>query len=342
MLLLSLFTLLILAIPSISAELEIVSKNDCLIELKGKIDKGDSAKLATLVKDTKIGNYEALSTSISEVALCLDSEGGSYSEARKLASIIHGVGIPTYIEKNAECLSACAYLFMAGRFLGNEIDGPSRVLEVKGKLGFHAPYFEEEVLAKKEYSPNDVLSYMELSNAIVADMIEFSNNRTAYEHSTLFKSSLIAELLKKKRSEFVYVDTVEAAGRWGIEISGASYPDVLTEDHYVQACTNFHHWWRDIPSDSSNYDSYSLFIDELKTKIQFGDKMIDVEFFQFIVAGESEITCSVNKNSEEGVVQLCLQDGENGITFGTCPDFDIALPRYYIYSPDKKLSELSD
>lgn len=74
-------------------------------------------------------------------ALCLFSSGGDLSEAMKLGELFQGFMM--VVEEGAECLSACAILFMSApareRVYLHISANPGRFLHYAGTLGFHAP-----------------------------------------------------------------------------------------------------------------------------------------------------------------------------------------------------------
>ena len=114
--------------------------------LAGKIVSGDFDRFYALARDlnltAKPNSGEPVNTAVS--ALCLDSPGGKWIEGRQIALFVHKYGIATRVLAGTECYSSCALVFMAGRSLGGEVDGPRRILHVQGRLGSHAPEYEAE------------------------------------------------------------------------------------------------------------------------------------------------------------------------------------------------------
>jgi hypothetical protein len=130
-----------------SADIRIVSEEldtevDCNIRLNGRIEVGDAERLTSLLskfsQDTSTGPY-----------LCLDSEGGDFAEAILIVEAIlqpHKInGVHTVVDAHKSCLSACAFIFMAGMECIGTGDkcSPARSLHVTGRLGFHAPRAED-------------------------------------------------------------------------------------------------------------------------------------------------------------------------------------------------------
>ncbi len=75
------------------------------------------------------------------LALCLFSNGGDLAEGTRLAAMFEGWMM--VVEDRAECLSACAILFMSApasnRVTMYAADNPGRYLHYRGMLGFHSP-----------------------------------------------------------------------------------------------------------------------------------------------------------------------------------------------------------
>lgn len=64
------------------------------------------------------GDGERITSAINRIqpsVIVLHSRGGIVAEAMEVADIIHDRGIITYVPSRAECLSACVYVFSAGR-----------------------------------------------------------------------------------------------------------------------------------------------------------------------------------------------------------------------------------
>src|SRR5215469_2646528 len=74
--------------------------------------------------------------------LCLNSPGGSYDEALKISEFVLNRHLSTAVEADASCLSACVIIFLAGNTSSAGLIVPARRLNVAGKVGFFAPYYE--------------------------------------------------------------------------------------------------------------------------------------------------------------------------------------------------------
>ena len=132
---------LLSVLPARAAEVGPGKAAVCELKLEGPIEAGDGEKLsAALSALGSSGGFDSL-----HVRLCLNSLGGNYDEALKLMTVLlTHTNVATVVDAGAECYSACAFLFLAGNAQASE-DGeltPNRTLDVRGTLGFHAPYLQ--------------------------------------------------------------------------------------------------------------------------------------------------------------------------------------------------------
>jgi hypothetical protein len=166
--------------------------------------------------------------------LCLDSRGGSFIEALKIVEYLlngEGQGIATIIESKAECLSACALVFMAGTSKSDHGLYPLRSLHAQGRLGFHAPFIPRDAIAKGSHSAETVLSAyraaLSATQKIIALLGRSGEIEGRYQEEPWMKSSLIQTMLAQGENEMLMIDTVDKAGRWAIEIYGISRPETF-------------------------------------------------------------------------------------------------------------------
>ena len=164
--------------------------------------------------------------------------------------------IGTRIEKGTwNVPSACAIIFMAGTSRGEDWDQPKRLLHVGGSLGFHAPY-----LSLKEHGglliegrQRPFLTWP--TGDSVASPRSLPTNPLFHSESWI-RGSLISEIYSKGRDELSFVDTVDKAGRWDIELYGYNSKK-LALPHLAQACYNFQEWVQDRPGQKYKPDAYS-------------------------------------------------------------------------------------
>jgi len=235
---------------------------DCRMTIEGEIVEGDAERfrqmlsdyvLSRLPADISDGNevYGAMET----VRICLDSPGGSISEAIEMADTlafgyrVHediGPRMPEYwlsslfvwrvgtaVPAGARCESACAILFMAGGdFLDLSVSSngrdPNRLLHVDGRLGFHAPSL---VVPDGDYTEETVSQAFNLAvdavQAIAARMDRYRISPTLFER-----------LVSTPPSDMFYVDTVGEAASWHIGLAGAPLIEDPSEGNIDWVCRN--------------------------------------------------------------------------------------------------------
>ena len=214
------------------------------MKLEGAIEAGDSEKLsAALSALGAAGGFDSRN-----VSLCLNSLGGNYDEALKLmTTLLTFTNMATVVDAGAECYSACAFLFLAGNAQRSE-DGelaPNRTLDVRGTLGFHAPYLQTGT--GTDVTAATIENFRRGVSAI-AKMLEIDRRE-------LIPRGLLAKALQVGANELLYVDTVEKVGVWSIKLKGYKPPAALTSKMLDQACrskdlwTNFSHTVLGRPAD---------------------------------------------------------------------------------------------
>lgn len=199
----------------------------CNLRIKGDIVDGDLQRLQGAVRRSGRGPGD-------QFDLCLDSRGGSFIEALKIVEYLlngEGQGIATIIESKAECLSACALVFMAGTSKSDHGLYPLRSLHAQGRLGFHAPFIPRDAIAKGSHSAETVLSAyraaLSATQKIIALLGRSGEIEGRYQEEPWMKSSLIQTMLAQGENEMLMIDTVDKAGRWAIEIYGISRPETF-------------------------------------------------------------------------------------------------------------------
>jgi len=188
--------------------------------------------------------------------LCLNSPGGNFIEGLRIAEYFMTVGanneVTTYVEDKAECYSACALIFLAGRL--NDRGGetyPARFLNVGGQLGFHAPYINPSTLEDRSYSRTELAQIYKVAISSVTAAIQLFDERTLGgpkgndDNRPWVSSSLFIEMLKKNPDELLNIDTVGKVGRWGIGLVGVRETNTLPNSALRQACDNTSAWQND-------------------------------------------------------------------------------------------------
>jgi hypothetical protein len=223
--------LLVPVLPARAAEVGPGKAPVCELKLEGPIEAGDGEKLSAALSTLgSSGGFDSL-----HVRLCLNSLGGNYDEALKLMTVLlTHTNVATVVDAGAECYSACAFLFLAGNAQASE-DGeltPNRTLDVRGTLGFHAPYLQTGT--GTDVTAATIENFRRGVSAI-AKMLEIDRRE-------LIPRGLLAKALQVRANELLYVDTIEKVGVWSIKLKGYKPPAALTSKMLDQACRNKDMW----------------------------------------------------------------------------------------------------
>jgi hypothetical protein len=246
----------------------------CDVRLSGEIEAGDALRLVAALQAVDWSSAPAkrprIETEITYFGgkdiprLCLDSPGGSFSEAINfLTETLHTVSYASVLEPLAECYSACALIFLGGHLhSGDGYIEQYRRLDVSGKLGFHAPYVAPT--AAQKVDPAMVgKSYTEGVQA-VADLLD--------REPLLFPRSLLAEFLRVGPDEFYTIDRVGQLSAWNIGLTGYRRPTVMTEKQIEHVCNNQR--MRDDPQLYTGYMSFEAEPEQTSDPIPLSDKLI--------------------------------------------------------------------
>lgn len=222
----------------------------CTIQMDGAMQAGDADRLK-----------EALGTSApGQVNLCLNSPGGSFSEALRVIEFIAKAGRPirTIVNRGAECYSACALVLMGGRDAENK---PDRKLHIRGTVGFHAPFI-------KPGAANYDASVLERANRESLRAIASFLKTNPKE---FFPEDLLVKSLLKPPNEFLSVETVRDAGTWQIDLIGYRKPKRLTKAGLDQACASDLSWNQQLESTPNSKDTAPIALKTGRLRLTFKD-----------------------------------------------------------------------
>ena len=205
-----------------AAEIKRIDDRVCTILFKGEIVYGDAQRLWNLAPDH---------TDI----LCLDSQGGSFSEAISIAERLDGGWIGTRLEEGAECLSACALIFVAASQF-EEIHVPIRSKHQKARLGFHAPY---ALPPRGQYTEQSIAEAFRVGTEAVALMMRLGTVEGRFGYQGVFPNDMLIQILEKGPGEFYEIDRPERAKALGIKVFGFQAPEWTQ----AQVCTACDHWF---------------------------------------------------------------------------------------------------
>lgn len=186
---------------------EVVAREPCDISITGVLQPGDSAVFKRLLTEG----------GCSFSTLRLDSPGGSLSEALKIAEGIYRTR--TVIGDGAECLSACAILFMTGRACSGapQTCNPLRSMHKNAVLGFHAPFLEAS--GGDQLVARDV-SYSQAAEVFAGILEKLSRisaevRMTGYDKD-IIPLSLLTRMFVTPPQELYLVETNDQLFSWDI------------------------------------------------------------------------------------------------------------------------------
>ncbi|MCB1418542.1 MAG: hypothetical protein KDJ74_05890 [Notoacmeibacter sp.] len=221
--------------PGFTELTRVVTDYPCTHRYSGMVEKGDARIFAQL--EIPAGNF---------AQICLDSPGGSFIEAISIARILSEKLVGTRIGAGQRCESACALIFMAGSFNSFESGNYRwRVLHPQGRLGFHAPALQVE---GGNYDSASITQAYDLAMATVARFIFDLILRKDFEDGPMMKVSLLGHMLNTPAAKMFYIDTIDQAARWDIDIGSIAVSGVASAPVLTQACENVWRWLHDEPA----------------------------------------------------------------------------------------------
>lgn len=206
----------------------------CKIHAEGPIGHGDGERLQAVLETTPLALEE-------EPVLCLDSLGGNLAAGIRLAEVVYDAGWTTYIAAGAECLSACAYVFMAGQLQHAEQRAIyRRILHPEGRLAFHRPVLPDGVGNVPVSSFETVQEPYDAAIENVLDIVALANRRPNGEAFPMMRSDLLQQVFSQEDG-WLEIDTVDEAGRWDITVEGI-LPARLDRESATHACAHYSKW----------------------------------------------------------------------------------------------------
>lgn len=190
----------------------------CNLILEGLVQIGDLDKLKNAVNSDQYPR------------LCLNSPGGSYKEALRIAKFLMDESIGTAVMEKDVCASACAIIFMAGSapWKGrlNRFMHPSSI------LAFHAPYLPGTL--GRHHMRGDIAVAFQAGIRAINRLIRLAEGTVP----NFFPNDLLRAMLDKGPNETYAIDTVGKAIRYRIHLFGGRTPP-LTESNFCNACVNY-------------------------------------------------------------------------------------------------------
>ena len=213
--------------------LEGVEKGACSYRFSGEIKNGDERLFDQIV-------FDRLRSAEGGSGLCLSSEGGSFDAALKIAQLlIENGGFPTHVLENDKCLSACAFIFMAGRDCGGECDlglSVAREIAPGATVGFHAPYLNLTEEAGDTFDRKTVQAAYGVALSQISRLMAFTDERL--QGVPVIPPRFLERILAVGPKQILTIDTISDAIESGIDIRLTNYPLKLNDDQILHVCDN--------------------------------------------------------------------------------------------------------
>jgi hypothetical protein len=230
----------------------------CDLILDGDVEQGDAASLQQ--------NFQAIVGKMNAFSffLCLRSSGGDLGEAVKIAQFVlqtQRPSIATVVEDGQTCASACAIIFLAGNAPARVGAFPQRFLHPRGKLLYHSSRLD-----LSRFSDKDLLAFLTEQTpdprglkgkivdlykdglrdvqSVIATFQRFTSQREDLGDRWV-RPSLFLEMFAQDADEWICVDTIDAVGRWNIQVYGYQPPQSPRKQDYSNVCRSAYHWRSD-------------------------------------------------------------------------------------------------
>ena len=167
-------------------------RNDSHIEISGAIRSSAVAKLVAILPEAQRAAKSFTHSGEPVVRVFLSSRGGEILAAIQLGRLVRAQGAEVWVDKGAECSSACILVLAAG---------VSRLAVPGAKLGIHRPYFQPDefaglshVQAQERYSAlsygvREYLTQMGVAESLYDAMIRVPSQNMQYMSRDFAESS---------------------------------------------------------------------------------------------------------------------------------------------------------
>jgi hypothetical protein len=170
------------------------------------------------------------------VTIQLNSEGGNFEEALKIASIVQDKLLTTALAPQAICLSGCAIIFMSGRSSNSSYFMISRQMHPTAILGFHAP--ANPTMGGKLDSEELQSAYSSAVDQVGRKLMDIARFRDESWRNPVMKPGLVTEMMSHSADNFFFIDTVGKAAAFEIALDEAGGPTPLNSENRRSACQN--------------------------------------------------------------------------------------------------------
>lgn len=299
-----------------------VDEKGCQIIINGVIENGDFDKIRSIFDTGITFDPSGGEVGASGPYICMDSPGGSLSEAIKIATLIKDRSM-TVVLPNAHCESACSIIFMAGS-LNGEV---SRKIYSSSKLGFHAP---ELKLEGSNYSAESVSKAYDLAIVTTAKIVELQimpmhalEMLTSTPHSSMTYVETVDDLLK---SDIGLVRGFDHES--GYYSNFKELPALSAEQMVANICEYSYRMKNNSFTGFVGYDSFSVTKSGIKGTVLIKG---DHEDFSF------PCKVSISAGTDYCAQEICFYEGSVDSSYTNNPRFDNVLP---FWTGQTKLSEM--
>src|SRR5256885_6528963 len=222
----------------------------CDLVLDGNIAEGDAKAFERAFKSLVRPEEQGVT-----FFLCLRSDGGDLREAVEIARFVLRTQRPSItpvVEDGRTCASACAVIFLSGVAPYRVGGWPHRFLHPRGKLLFHSSqlplggYSDEELLAyltKPAADPRGLKG--RIADLYAGGLHDAQSVMATFQQLIMqredvgdrwVRPSLFLEMFGQAPDEWLCIDTVDAVGRWNIQVYGYQPPKPPKKEHYANLC----------------------------------------------------------------------------------------------------------
>lgn len=319
-------------------------QDTCRLLLSGPIEQGDFDRFLIAAK-TAFVPIEDVGESTASNTMCLDSPGGSLLEGMQFARHFYENGVGTVVRSGDLCASACALMFMMGRAVGPEVSFISRKLHIDGALGFHRPSLRLPI--DDAFDSRDLEASYDMAVTSVVDYIVLANKTAPWSNKPMVLSDLVERIFATPGDDIYFIDTVEKAVRWDIDLMGVRYPSQIDEERAYYACENALQWRVGLYEEPLDFVGLNL-IGHWSSAYSYGVPSQGGQRFSVTSnkAGYASAGCLVDFSEQR--LKICGNDEYTGtvIGAGTCADdaadgFEWVSP-LLLWESKTKLNELNN
>jgi hypothetical protein len=271
------------------------------------------------------------------VTVQLNSEGGNFEEALKIAAIVQDRLVTTALAPHATCLSGCAIIFMSGRSSNSSYFMISRHMHPTAILGFHAP--ATSAMGGKFDSEDLQSAYSLAVDQVGKKLMDIARFRDESWNNPVMKPGLVTAMMSHSAGNFFFIDTVGKAAEFEIELDEAGGPKLLDTGSRLSACQNTTANVKDSSIADFAFAKGWSPSDETKKR----DHQSGLTTYSFEVMRGKGRFCDVTPRKYFGAVPpRSYPIDVNRVTIGVGGGgtLEIVVPDWYFWSAETKLASL--